>query len=1510
MCTSDAGTIASFGPIIGQSNDGFTLPFPDTIYLCMGDSILINHAGDEDLSGDPNMATPAGIGYAFFDCQPTTTGPDTAAIKNDPCILNDFNPTYGFYVYTGGNLSGDVPFFNDGNLQTFFNAGNPDIIYFAPITFDALFAGQNAEYEGNPVGECVSLSPDQAFAVAYLNEITITELALTGCQGSFRVSGGLSELDNSDYPTINVFREDDPTVTGTVIGGPYDHDDIVSFTVPGPGTYVIEVEDGKSCGGSAMTPEILVCDAVVFDLPLTNMLPSTNNCVPVTVANFIDLLSAQFSVSWDPTILSISGVQGFNPNVPDLNASSFSWQNFPVPNMIPPGVMGVSWSDNTFAGVTLPDDAIFFEICFDVIGQLGDCSQLEITESLVPFEVVNINSDQVQLVPGDGKAVITENPFFVLLEQDSLTCPSFDDGSFTVTVDQGVSPYQFSWNTVPNSGPNSAPVVIPNNGGSATVSNLPAGSYQVTITDATVPSQTVVDTVEVISGPVLGITIRDTVPSCFGLSDGSLAFVPTSDGLPIENPGPEYTFQWSVPNGVPNPGNTFFADNLRAGSYGITVTDPAGCQEIALIPLGQPPALRVLDSNTFISDASCTGGEDGEIMITASGGTTADGNYSFAWSNGLMIDASMTTIINLNPGQYCVTVTDDNGCSTEECYTVGAVKVLSLNENITDIVCNGDATGEIFVTGTTTGAPADTPYTFNWSGNASVPTNTPTTSLIENLVAGNYAVTMTDASAAGCQVIDTFTVSEPLALDVQVIDLNNESCVIGDDGSITLGVSGGTGTYTYTWSHDPTLTDSIATGLSAGNYTIDVEDTNGCTAQVTQAISEPDPPTINSLADDSVTCADDTDGTLTVNVTPVPGTNIQSILWSNGMSGPTIMNLSPDQYIVTITADNGCVAIDTALVTAPSPIALDSVQVRRPSCPGFSDGQISIFASGGTAPYAYDWAHVPGGPNNFNPITSLDADDYILVISDLNGCTSETFTVTVEDPPSIVVEFSNIVGTSCPDDNTCDGTATATASYSDGSAGNFVFTWASGEITTNAMTATAVQLCEGTQILTVSNSDGSCPESFEFTVDAPEPITVETVIEPVSCNGLSDGSITLNPSGGTGAYDFFWVETNETTATINGLAAGDYTAIITDDNQCSFSLIVEVNEPAPLTISIDQQATTDDVTCAGDMDGVIAVNTTGGNFTPANPYQYTWDNGAVGSINTNLAAGTYGVTVTDFKGCTDELTFTIGEPDPLVFTLDPIDPPLCFGDPTFISIDTVFGGANNTFEEYTFMIDNNGLSFPVIQPATVFAGDHIVTVEDVNGCTEEVTVSIASPGQITIVLPDVLTVELGDSTTQLLPTITPANNYSYQWNPAEFLSSDTIRNPFVFPERSLEYTLTVVNENGCTATETVFVELDANRNIFIPNIFSPNGDGINDEFAVFGCTGVRNIASARMFDRWGGLLVEETDLFPACLNGTNIWDGTDGGAQDLPTGVYVYMIEIEFLDGVVLTYRGDVTLIR
>ncbi|MEL6141480.1 MAG: gliding motility-associated C-terminal domain-containing protein, partial [Bacteroidota bacterium] len=172
------------------------------------------------------------------------------------------------------------------------------------------------------------------------------------------------------------------------------------------------------------------------------------------------------------------------------------------------------------------------------------------------------------------------------------------------------------------------------------------------------------------------------------------------------------------------------------------------------------------------------------------------------------------------------------------------------------------------------------------------------------------------------------------------------------------------------------------------------------------------------------------------------------------------------------------------------------------------------------------------------------------------------------------------------------------------------------------------------------------------------------------------------------------------------------------------------------------------------------------------------------------------------------------------------------------------------------------------------------------------------------------TIELGDSLTILNPIISPAGDiYDYLWTPAEFLSSDTVRTPMIFPFDSREYTLAVTNANGCQAFADIFVEVDANRNVYIPNVFSPNRDGRNEDFRIFACQGVQNVNFVQIFDRWGSQIFTAENLAPNCLDGIQLWDGVYREKLVKP-GVFVYMVEVEFLDGQTLLYRGDVTVLR
>lgn len=1516
---NDAGSV-TFGALIGQSNDVDL----DTIYLCLGDTLPMFHQGGS-LAGDPDPTTEPGYGYAFYDCVPTVDGPNITTILNTDNCLNTTSPlildgmsfpqTDGIWIATGMDANGDLPLANNGSLQESFNGGVPAPIqfWFAPITLDDF---ENQGYEGLPEGNCVSVSVDEAFSVVYLEAISITEeLPDFGplLQGGFVLDGGLPEFDNTNYASIDINALNPDNNDGLVTSTDNSHGDTIVYVVSRPGFYEVVVEDEKSCG-LVDTIEM----PVIFEAEVANGQPGDTVCVAITTENFVDVTNAQFTLNWDPAILDFVELQNFNGSLPGLNADAFNI----TPPFVENGQLIMGWFDPVGTTNALIDGSTLFEVCFDLIGNLDDSSPISFVDTPTPVQAGNptVTSETYPVLTMDGEVFITNSALLVQTTTDSVTCAGLSDGAFTLTVSGGVAPYTFTWNTSPASGPENGPQSIAQSGGSATVSGFPAGDYRIIVTDTDMPANIDTVIVEIFEDDDFSVNVAEfQSPTCFGDTDGSLIANVAVGGVIEPDAELLFDFQWDVPGETSQILDGVGAPNL---THSVTVTNSNGCTEEDSGSLSQPAELTILNNNTNIQDATCTGAMDGTIQVGATGGTPdMSGNYTYAWSDGLgSITAGTSQVSNLNPGEYSVTVTDMNGCMLADTFTVAAAKTLGINlVALADITCNGDDDGSIQVQGTSVGAPPFAAFTYDWQSLPGGPTFGG--DQITGLGAGMYAITVTDQDPAGCMVLDTFEVVEPEPLLIQELALQNESCANGgDDGSITIGVSGGTFPYDYDWSDGQM--DSIATNLSEGMYTIEVTDAQGCTADTTFNIIAPTPPFVDMLDNDTLSCFDAQDGTLTAVASP-GGAPIDTYEWNNADTGPTISNLSPGQYIVTITATDGCFVVDTADVIAPEPLMLDSIVGTSPNCPGDNNGNLAVFVSGGTPPYSYTW-DVPGGPqttpNNLFP--GLMAGDYSVTVVDANDCTPLVVLGSVVDPPTIDITFSDTVATSCFE-GVCDGQATATAIYSDGVQGAYNFTWEeSMEMDMDVTTSTATALCKDWQTVVVSDVNGCFGVDSVF-IGSPDAITIGVEVDDVTCNGAGDGTITLSPSGGTGAFTFAWLEVPDLTAIITGLEAGNYNAVVTDANGCEETQFVPVGEPEELMLFLDL-TNTNDVTCFGDEDGQIGVQYNSNDLiNPVGPAPYTWSsNVPPGSaepsspVALDLPAGTYSVTITDVEGCQDSLSYTVSEPDEIVIIVpDPEDPP-CFNSTTQVFVDTIFGGVGMSLDDYQYSVDGNGILLPPNVPADIFGdGDHIVEAFDANGCSGFTVVNIDQPEEIQVIFPTEVVVELGDTLVQLQPIITPAGVVidSFLWSPSEYLSADDVRNPFVRPLESLEYTLDVVDEDGCEGTGSVFVELDANRNLYIPNVFSPNGDGTNDEFRVFPCTGVTAINSVSIYDRWGNQVFQADDLDVSsglfCLGGLVLWDGEFRG-RDMNKGVYVYIIEAEFLDSVTLTYRGDVTILR
>ena len=401
----------------------------------------------------------------------------------------------------------------------------------------------------------------------------------------------------------------------------------------------------------------------------------------------------------------------------------------------------------------------------------------------------------------------------------------------------------------------------------ATLSDLPAGHYEVTATDGNGCTATIAADIE--EPAMLEVEASSTFVSCNGGTDGS-ASATYSGGTGA------VSFAWS------NGETSATIDNLSTGTYGLTLTDANGCTASTSVNVTDPAMLSV---SADIQEISCFGSTDGQAIATSSGGT---GVISYLWSTG---DTSAIAS-NLAPGEYSVSATDENGCETSTEVTLIEPNEVHLNPHIVDAVCHGDSNGiiDIIVVG------AAGPYSYEWSNGNSVGSNN------YNLPVGSYMVTVTYNQV--CQVIDTFQVNEPEELIAET-DPTSVSCFGGQDGSISSQFSGGSGQVEYLWNTDET--SQGIDNLPAGEYSLTITDDHGCTDVSTAIVSQPDEP---MLLIDQITAAigSNADGAIEVSISGgTPGYIFQWFFDNNLISEEEdLFDIAAGIYTLIWTDANGC----------------------------------------------------------------------------------------------------------------------------------------------------------------------------------------------------------------------------------------------------------------------------------------------------------------------------------------------------------------------------------------------------------------------------------------------------------------------------------------------------------------------------------------------------------------------------------------------------------------------------
>ncbi len=778
--------------------------------------------------------------------------------------------------------------------------------------------------------------------------------------------------------------------------------------------------------------------------------------------------------------------------------------------------------------------------------------------------------------------------------------------------------------------------------------------------------------------------------------------------------------------------------------------------------------------------------------------------------------------------------------------------------------------------------------------------------------AGDTLVTLfinpiTDGIAEGTErvVISLYAACSNLPYDSAVLTIidpfgvdagNGMTICAGDQAQLNA-----TGLGVISWSNGNTLSDAsilnpYATPTVTTTYTV-TADVGVCVTTDTVTVNVISAPFTVSAGPDAASCSS-INAQLNAVVTGST-VNGQPFTYSwtptNDLTNPAIANpvaspLTNTTYVVEVTSGN-CRAKDTVTVSLGN-LSI-STNSTNETCYGSANGTASVTANG-AGNYTYLWSNGAATQQ----ATGLAGGTYNVTVSDASGC-SATGSATVASTTPIF--FSNPTTSPVKCNGGTDGSITINAA---GGAGNINLVWNIGGTGT-----TATGLAAGVAYTVTATDANMCTADTTMILTEPAPVTVALQSTNVTCNpggtGTSitpnagrDGSANATANGGTGVYTYIWnTTTADVTPAISGLVAGTYAVTVADANNCTAAASTTISEPQPMSVTAQSLAPL----CYNGATGTINADCQGGSGS----FMYTlgFNNAAIQSNNmgdfSNLLAGDYVISVTDARGCTKVANINLPQPptDEFVIATTPVS---CVG---FTNGTVVITPLTTLNQPYLFSVDNGGnQQFNEFYNLT--AGTHNLHIVNNNGCTTDTMFVIAEPAAAVLeIIPGDTSIELGGSI-QLntsLSAFAMSDSVVYSWSPNAGLSCTDCANPTVNSfEENNEYTLTVTYNGVCKVEATAKVNVAGNPAPFIPNAFTPNGDGNNDVFMVFG----KNIATVDMqiFNRWGELVFSSNNQY-------NGWDGTFKGELQ-NTNVFVYQVTATFLDGRTFDSKGTVTLIR
>lgn len=985
-----------------------------------------------------------------------------------------------------------------------------------------------------------------------------------------------------------------------------------------------------------------------------------------------------------------------------------------------------------------------------------------------------------------------------------------------------------------------------------------------------------------------------------------------------------YTYLWSTAS----INDSLF--DITIGMYALTVTDSNLCSDSISIEIAQN-VQPVISSNIIL--AGCDGEDTGAIDLIVS---NVEEPVTYLWSNGMMTE----DISELTIGDYDIVITDGNGCQYNESYTIGANTGFVVNEIIVDVNCIDDNDGMISLD-IQNGIE---PYMINWS-------HGPMTATIDNLIPAEYSVDISDAS--GCSGSFTYTVELLTSMNVDAV-VENNLCADQTSGSIALTIDAGGNGYSVLWNDDSV--DELRENLTAGNYELEITDEFGCIYNYDYEVLDLGEPILSEFVivpdtcgsggvgsieliplggampfsylweDDSestslenleggiytvtitnnndceiieeaivtsvsdlevsltttpITCA----GSSTASATLIPiGAEPYEYLWSNNATTATISELSPDiSFAYTVTDGNGCVGVGS-IMFEDSLMTLEIIELVVPPLCNGDEGSISITVEGGMTPYEYLWST----SSMMNTIQVISGS-YEVTVTDILGCTASSI-INIHEPGPLNLSLVSITNPTSTND---DGSIEIAI---DGGTEPYTTLWSNGASSTSIN-----GLSQGDYSVIVTDVNG-CTDSLSFTLMIDVTLSAMYSMTSNPCFGDCLGSITAEPMGGIEPYTYLWSDGSQFDS-ITDLCIGEYQVEITDAGGNSMqSEIFTIASPDDIIID----GIVYDISCLDAQDGSITLDVLGG----TSPFQFSWDNSAQGDSISELASGSYEVITMDNNGCSETATFTID--DIPIISIQSSLLPLDCGDEDY-TIEIIGDNEYN----YPFIINNE-----IVTPnednqiSGLLAGEYSLSYLINENCEVNIIDFSLEPieeYELSISTQELL-VEQGELITLFLDIDNETNltDYSITWNAINNYDCVSLTNIGecisieLLANTAENITVLFADRYGCETELTIELRLkDIIPEIFIPNIFSPNGDGSNDEFIIQSNDDLTILQSINIFDRWGNLLFVQEDVL---LNQAKNWNGDYNGTSVNP-GVYIYVVEV-LLNDTVEIYYGDLTVIR